>query len=72
MIENIWNLLEYEGRVKIIKKNGKVHTGKIILIEDVDEDDDYIDECLFIDCDGDDTWAVFVHEIEDIILFDVL
>lgn len=67
MVENIWDLLEYEGRLQIIKKNGKEHIGKLILIEDVDEDDDYTDECLCLEC-ADGIWGIFVHEIEDIIL----
>ena len=70
MIENIWDLLDYNGRVKIITKKGMEHTGTICCIEDVDEDDDYVDECLFIDCVEGDTWAIFVHEIEDIVLLD--
>ncbi len=68
MINDIWDLLDYEGRVKIITKEGLEHIGKICLIEDVDEDDDYTDECLFIDCEDGNNWAIFIHEIEDIIL----
>ena len=70
MIDNIWDLLNYNGKVKIVTRKGMEHIGTICFIEDVDEDDDYTDECLFIDCDEGDTWAVFVHEIEDIVLLD--
>lgn len=69
MIENIWNLLDHNGRVKIITKKGMEHTGTICCIQDVDEDDDYIDECLCLEC-ADGIWGIFVHEIEDIVLLD--
>lgn len=62
---NIWELLDYNGKIKITTKEGVEHIGNVCLIEDVDEDDDYTDECVFIDC-ADGTWAIFAHEIQKV------
>ena len=62
---NIWKLADYDGKLKITTKFGIEHIGTVCLIEDVDEDDDYESECVFLDCE-DGTWAVFAHEIAKI------
>ena len=68
-MNNIWRLLDHEGKIRLVSKEGNTRIGKVILIEDVDEDDDYTDECIYVEC-NDGIWAYFVHEIEKIELLD--
>ena len=62
---NIWNLRDYYGEIKITTLNGEEHTGTFCCILEKDEDEDFIDDILYIDC-KDGTWGFFRCEIEKI------
>ena len=62
---NIWNYIDYKGRIKLTTTDGEEYIGLISDIEDKEEDDAYEDDCLNIYC-KDGVWGFFQYEIEKI------
>lgn len=62
---DIWNLRDYDGRIRITTIKGKKHVGTFCCILEKDEDEDFIDDLLYLDCE-DGPWGFFRCEIEKI------
>ena len=62
---NIWSFADYDGKIKIVTKDGNEYIGTICDIEDAEEDDDYTEDCLNMDC-KDGVRGFFQSEIETI------
>ena len=62
---NIWELRDYYGKIKVTTISGKEYIGTFCCILEKDEDEDFIDDVLYIDCE-DGPWGFFKCEIEAI------
>ena len=48
---NIWELRDYNGKIKITTIKGKENVGTFCFILEKDEDEDFIDDLLYLDCE---------------------
>ena len=62
---DIWNLRDYYGRIKITTLNAKEHIGTFCCILEKDEDEKFIDDILYLDCE-DGTGGMFKCQIKKI------
>ena len=65
MMINIWDFVNYKGKIKITTKDGEKYIGLISDIEDKEDDDAYEDDCINISC-SDGIWGIFQNEIDKI------